>query len=216
MKLRFLLCCLALGFGLTAQAGITYSSTSGAIPDGNPTGWSATATVTDPMWSIEDVNVTINMSGGYNGDIYAYLSYGGVLVPLLNRVGKGLDSEPQYSFGFSTSGFGSITLDDQATANGSIHSVASPVSGQSYQPDTYFGGNTLSAFKNMNPNGTWTIFFADMSSGETSQLQGWSLDITAVPEPVNVALGIFAGVFAVVALARNRRVWDICRRALAR
>ena len=67
----------------------------------------------------------------------------------------------------------------------------------------------------MNPNGTWTIFFADLSSGETSTLNSWSLDITAVPEPVNVALGISAGVFSLVALARNRRVRSGYRQALA-
>ena len=55
----------------------------------------------------------------------------------------------------------------------------------------------------MNPNGTWTLFFADVvTSGSSSTLLSWSLDITAVPEPVNVALGIFAGVFLVVSLAR--------------
>jgi hypothetical protein len=58
----------------------------------------------------------------------------------------------------------------------------------------------------MNPNGTWTLFIADLSGGEQSTLVSWSLDITAVPEPVNVALGIFAGVFLVVILARSRPV----------
>jgi hypothetical protein len=37
---------------------------------------------------------------------------------------------------------------------------------------------------------------------DTTTLNGWSLDITAVPEPVNVALGIFAGLAGVVGLAR--------------
>jgi hypothetical protein len=49
------------------------------------------------------------------------------------------------------------------------------------------------------------LFFADVSAGGgTSTLNGWSLDITAVPEPVNVALCIFAGVFLVVIVARSR------------
>ena len=77
------------------------------------------------------------------------------------------------------------------------------------------GGN-LSSFTG-NPNGAWTIFFADMASGpgspaSTSTLVGWSLEITAVPEPANVALGIFGGGFLVVSLARSRRVRERIRR----
>ena len=41
-------------------------------------------------------------------------------------------------------------------------------------------------------DGTWTLFFADdASGGGTSTLNSWSLGITAVPEPVNVALAFF-------------------------
>ena len=60
-------------------------------------------------------------------------------------------------------------------------------------------------------NRDWTIFFADMASGggsSRSTLVSWSLDITAVPEPANVALGIFAGVFVVGGLCRTQRVRD--------
>ncbi len=70
------------------------------------------------------------------------------------------------------------------------------------------------AFNGKNPNGTWTIFFADLSSGGQSHLDGWSLSINGVPEPVNVALVVFAGVFLAVALARCQRVrnWVYRRR----
>ena len=44
---------------------------------------------------------------------------------------------------------------------------------------------------------------------------GWTLDITAVPEPVNVALGIFAGVVVVGGIVRTRRVRAGLRRARA-
>jgi subtilisin-like proprotein convertase family protein len=52
-------------------------------------------------------------------------------------------------------------------------------------------------FASENPNNTWTLFFADTSAGGVTTLNGWSLDVTAVPEPVNVALEIFLGLFAV-------------------
>jgi hypothetical protein len=48
----------------------------------------------------------------------------------------------------------------------------------------------------MDPNGAWTLFFADLSGGGSpTRIQTWELEITAVPEPVNVALGIFGGLF---------------------
>jgi subtilisin-like proprotein convertase family protein len=65
---------------------------------------------------------------------------------------------------------------------------------------------SLSYFNGLDPNGTWTLFFADRSAGDQSTLVGWSLEITTVPEPVNVALGIFAGVFLVVLVVRSRPV----------
>jgi hypothetical protein len=68
------------------------------------------------------------------------------------------------------------------------------------------------SFNDMNPNGTWTLFIADLSGGGHSQLVSWELDITAVPEPVNVALSIFAGVFLVVILVRSRLVRDRVQR----
>ncbi len=41
----------------------------------------------------------------------------------------------------------------------------------------------LSGFNGMNPNGTWTLFVADMSGGGVSTVTAWGRDITAVPEP---------------------------------
>ena len=150
----------------TASAGLVKTATydsgfanSGVIPDANPTGWADTRNFTSfsgDSWQITDVNVTITVNNGYNGDLYAYVSHAGVLVPLLNRVGKGSGSEPQYSFGWSTAGFSNVKLDDSGSA--SIHGVENPVSyvppsGTTYQPD----GGTLANFNNYNPNGNWTI-----------------------------------------------------------
>lgn len=203
------LAALLLG-SVTAHGALYYSSGTVdiTIPDANPTGISSTINVSGALPTIIDVNVTINVSGGFNGDLYAYLSYNGILVPLLNRVGTGLGDAIQTHFGYSTAGFNNITLDDQAL-NGNIHNVLAPVSGYSYQPDS--GSSSLGNFNDANPNGTWTIFFADKASGGgtgTSTLVSWSLDITAVPEPANVALGIFAGLFGAVGLVRSRPVRD--------
>jgi hypothetical protein len=66
---------------------------------------------------------------------------------------------------------------------------------------------TFSDFNGLNPNTTWALVLWDNSgSGIENSLVSWTLDITAVPEPVNVALGCFAGVFLVVSLVRSQRV----------
>jgi len=61
------------------------------------------------------------------------------------------------------------------------------------------------AFNGQNPNGTWTLFFADTVAGDTTTLNGWSLDITAVPEPVNLAMAIFGMLFIGIGAARLYR-----------
>src|SRR6266478_4527330 len=63
----------------------------------------------------------------------------------------------------------------------------------------------LAGLRSSNPNDTWTLFFADTSPGIENSLVSWSLDITAVPEPTNVALGLFAAVFGVGTLWRGRQ-----------
>jgi len=53
--------------GVTLQAGIIYSSTSGNIPDGSTLGWSATATASGYASSISDISVNLNISGATTG-----------------------------------------------------------------------------------------------------------------------------------------------------
>jgi subtilisin-like proprotein convertase family protein len=204
---------LMLGAGMTAQAGIySYAGGSYAIPDGTRAGVSSQITVSGwtPSSPIH-IAVNLNVSGGYNGDLYAYLSYNGTLVPLLNQIGVSSGNP----FGASGSGL-NVTVSDSGSVN--IHAAGDGVLSGTYEPDGQnisplsnagsFNANggsiTLDGtFGNINPNGTWTLFFADVSAGGgTSTLNGWSLDITPVAEPVNLALGVFAGVFLVVSLAR--------------
>jgi hypothetical protein len=209
MNRPILICSLALIVGWTAQGGIIYSSfaNGGNIPDGSPVGSAGAATVSGYLPTISDISVTLNISGGYNGDLYGYLSYDGKLLPLLNRVGMGTGStsDPTYYFGYGDAGFNNVTLADSGSVN--IHNYGgNGVPTGTYAPDS--GGLTFAGtFGGLNPNGTWTLFLADLSSGGgQSQLTGWSLDITAVPEPANVALGIFAGIVVLVIIARTRPV----------
>jgi hypothetical protein len=67
-------------------------------------------------------------------------------------------------------------------------------------------GNALTTFDGSSPNGTWTLFFSDVISGSGNPtLLSWSLDLTAVPEPVNAALAVFG--FCVAGAGLGRRIY---------
>lgn len=197
---------LVLGGILPAQAGVTvtpfasgsswtYSgsasgSGSQAIPDNTPVGISYSFSFADiAASSISDISVTLNLTGGYNNDIYAYLSHGSTLVTLVNQItgtaGAG-------------AGFSGVVLNEGA---GSTIQGASGSPGVAFS-GTYTADQNLNAFNGVNPNGTWTIFFADLSPGDISTLTGFSVGITAVPEPVSLALGVFGGLAAVFGMGR--------------
>jgi subtilisin-like proprotein convertase family protein len=186
------------------------------IPDGNPNGnfWEITVSGAPSDFQLTNVAVTLNLSGGYNGDLYAYLSYNDTLSVLLNRPGK---TAGNY-FGYSDSGM-QIKLDDSAANDIHLYRAIGGYSitgGALWQPDgrnvnpataTDADSRTapLSVFNGLNPNGTWTLFIADLSGGDVSQstLIGWSLEMIAIPEPSALALSMLGG-FAVLAMFRRR------------
>jgi hypothetical protein len=184
--------------GVSARAGVI-------IPSGDPIGITQTMTLSGQGAFIDDVTVSIQISGGNNGDLYGYLSYDGQIVTLLNRPGVS-GSNP---LGFTGSGF-NITLNDGAfnNINTTPETPGGLVTGAFNAP----GGSLAfeSAFDGLNPNGTWTLFLANEGGGPSSELVSWSISINAVPEPTNVALGIF-GVCAVA--GRLRAGWKKSRTA---
>jgi uncharacterized membrane protein YphA (DoxX/SURF4 family) len=63
---------------------------------------------------------------------------------------------------------------------------------------------TFSGFDGLNPNATWGLVLWDNgSSGIENNLEGWTLNITAVPEPVTIALPIFGGLMLAIGLVRR-------------
>ncbi len=216
---------------LTASASATlidsfYNTPETAIPDANPSGITFThTTTTGDMNNINGVNVRLNFSGGFNGDLYGYLVFQATdnsittTTMLLNRVGRTGAADP----GFATSGM-NVVLSSAGPA-GSIHDVANPAStygnaatyyladARTTSPNGDFTGSTpagspLSVFDTYthNANGTWTLFLADLSGGDVSTLVGWGLDISVVPEPTTWALlGFGALVAATVVVRRVRR-----------
>ncbi len=185
-----------------------------AIPDGQPAGVSDVETITSGISQIGAVQVSLNISGDFNGDLYCYLQHSNALSVLLNRPGRTAGN----TFGYADSGF-NLTLMDLST-NGNIHTyqgMVTPAAGQPltgvWSPD---GRTTspasvldtdpslagLSLFNNMNASGNWTLFIADLSPGGTSVLTSWQLNFLPVPEPSVEAMGVLG--FGVFALVRNR------------
>ena len=194
-----------LGAGLvlimvgSAAATLVNSGTlNTAITDGSAVGITSSLDVSG-SGLISAVTVNLNITGGYNGDLYGYLvlqsaDNSTTTAILLNRVGRGESGVSSY--GYTTAGFGSITL---GTTGTDIHTVQTPTSGLTYQadgrsvnPNGDFSSASrdagLDGFNNINANGTWTLFLADISAGGQSTLVSWGLDISVVPEPTTWAL----------------------------
>ena len=224
MKAWTLIVSIALTAAGTAAADMysdSFTTTSGAaVPDGGfpLSGLTSTLVVSGMAPTTVNVDVELNISGGYNGDLFAYLvgPHGGFAV-LLNRVGR--TSAGDIST-YSDAGF-DVTLSDSA-ANGDIHLyqvVFDPAGGVltgTWQPDARnfdpatvtdeaLRTDNLSSFEELDPNGTWSITLYDVvESGNPSTLESWSLNITAIPEPSTVSLGVLAAIVAGLPACRRR------------
>jgi hypothetical protein len=211
MKRSLFICgFLLLNLGSMASAGVLLDenwTVNTAIPDGNPVGITLSQTFESlPSRAISSVSVRLDITGGYNGDLYGYLVFQDanghtVTETLLNLVG----TSPSNPFGSSGSGF-NVMLGDSFTANGSIHGATGIPHG-AWQPDSASSLN--GTFGGLTANGTWTLFLTDLSvDGGTSTLQSWGLRIAAAPEPAQTGwvLGM-SGLMTVAfrALVQHRR-----------
>jgi len=173
------------------------SITSGTIQDGNPANLTVnTMTVSGMDPGLANLTVNLDISGGMNNGLYGYLiAPNGVAVMLINQPGYAVD-------GFGATGSGmNISLVSSGGGNGNIQSETSG----SALSGTYNSAASFTSWNGIDPNGTWTLYFSDtIAGGGNATLNGWSLDMTSVPEPVNVALGMFA-VFALGASVIRRR-----------
>lgn len=152
----------------------------GSIPDNNTIGLTESYTVGGLDASISALTLTMQLQGGSATDLSAYLRLG-------NTPGS-----PAYDL--------TSLVQSQTLSAGSPTTFSISFSTPSFQ----------STFNGLNPNNTWALFFADSVNGDTTSLNGWSLGITAVPEPVNTGLSVFGGLFAVTGLIKI-----ICRRMAA-
>lgn len=225
MKQAIILAGLVMATAWNAPAGIyTFSGSGGSIPDNQPnSGLLSIINVTsasfaaefgsNPYWVQNLASVQFTVTGGWNGDYRVVLTH--VLADntqlgsavLLNRMGQ----DGGHPNGWANAGMTSITLDDTATTAINFHPGSSYTSGAgalatgTYAPQ---GGVTFNSFEagTTTPLGIWALYFTDHSPGDTGTVPGWTLNLEVVPEPVNVALGCFAGVFLLVSLCRSQRV----------
>jgi len=213
MKKSMLLVGLALALSGGAKAGEYTNNAGGIVADNSPLGLTQTITGTD-AGVISSVSVVLNLSGGYNGDLQAYLAYNdgsaSYAVMLLDRIGGG-------SLAASGSGFGTgATTTDYASlsaagvtlvdgAGSSIHDVA-PGAGLAVGVGTYTPDSTMSfnsVFTGLGGSGTWTLYIADLAGGGQSTLVSWGLAVVTVPEPQTWAL-LGGGLVLLLGLRRRR------------
>jgi subtilisin-like proprotein convertase family protein len=201
---------------LSSQGALTeihsYSGLNLGIPDGSPSGLANVQDVSSVITQIDSVKVTLNVTGDFNGDLYAYLQHGSGLAILLNRPGRTAGN----LFGYDDGGF-DVTLDDFAAED--VHTYqeqttpgsGNPLTGtwipdgRAMDPDLVVETDPqtamLSSFAGGDANGEWTLFVADISGGDANQLVSWSVEVNGIPEPGTVSLLVMgAGL-----LARRRR-----------
>lgn len=191
-----------------------YSGSSTAIPDNNANGVAFGFSYSGPSTAIGSMTVTLNISGGWNGDLYVYVSHGSGFSVLMNRIGRA-SGNPD---GSASSGLNSVTFSDVGI-NGDVHAAivaaGTALSGtwvpdaRTADPGSVLDTSTrsayLSSFNGLDPNGSWTLFIADVSGGFVSTLNDFSVDVTPVPEPIARALTVFGLLLAVSRTIRNIR-----------
>lgn len=113
--------------------------------------------------SIEDIDVTLDISHTFVGDVDAFLiSPAGTRVELFTDVGG--------EFGGFLDNFTGTTLDDEAAT--SITAGTAPYTGR-FRPEGF-----LSAFDGEDPNGIWTLEVSDDAGVNVGVLNSWSIAVT--------------------------------------
>ncbi len=142
------------------------SPTTNAIPDNNNTGLSSDIVITNSA-TITDLDVDLNITHTYIGDLTISISFNGTTVVLVN--------EPSCN----SNDIVDVTFDDSST-NGTFSANAC-TGGTSASPaytGTYNPANPLSAFNGMDQAGTWTITVVDGAGVDTGTLDEWCLTLT--------------------------------------
>ncbi|MFQ5342986.1 MAG: LamG-like jellyroll fold domain-containing protein, partial [Anaerolineae bacterium] len=115
-------------------------------------------------FSVDDINLTVNIQHTWDGDLSGYLiAPNGEQVTLFNRRGGGGDN------------YTSTQFDDEAAAI--ISSGAAPFTGQ-FRPES-----ALSAAEGQPAQGAWQLRVEDHAGGDQGQISNWSLELCSPPVP---------------------------------
>ena len=203
----------------TAQTTVTnlFQNFNQVIPDGQATGMSDTEMLTfsNPLFaSITNVQVVLTIAGGFNGDLYGYLMHDNGFAVLLNRVGRTAGNPVGYANGgmnVTLSVAGNDVHNYQAfspTMNGGEVTGTWAPDGRYVDPQSVLATDEptalLGSFNGTDPNGSWTLFLADLDFGQQSTLVQWGVIISAVPEPSTLALMGLGGFTLGMRLLRRR------------
>lgn len=174
----------SLPTGLSTIAGpttIAYTGPVVPIPDANPTGASATLTLSGLTGVINDLDFRINgttcnttagsttvgLDHSWVSDLVVTLrSPAGTVITLMNRPG-----------GENNGGnnFCNTLLDDEA-----VNSIQSITAAGNPYAASFTPNSSLSAFDGQNPNGVWTLFASDAIAQDTGNIRAFSLIVRTV------------------------------------
>jgi subtilisin-like proprotein convertase family protein len=128
-----------------------------AIPDNNATGATSTIAVTDPS-IVEDVNVTVNVTHTYDGDLtLSLITPANTPITLAARRGGSGDN------------FTSTVFDDEATSP--VTGGTAPFTG-SFKPE-----GLLSAADGVSGAGTWKFKVVDLAGLDLGTIDNWTLNL---------------------------------------
>jgi subtilisin-like proprotein convertase family protein len=227
MRTILQVCAVSLLLAWPGQGSLVTNFYSGTlnwtIPDNDAGGLVSSINVSGlEGWQITDVNLTLNIDGGWNGDFYSYLVHDYTTTAvLLNRVGRDGSGD-----GFGGAGL-SVTLDDTAgsLSNPSgyndihLYGSGSPVTG-TYSPDGRLVDPELVAngtprtamldvFNGQLAIGNWSLFLSDLGPLFEGTLVSWGLEmqLAAVPEPGQILASatLLTGIGAYLLHQRRRR-----------
>ena len=204
----YLLLLLAAALTLSAQAQVLTTNWSGGfvhngvVPDNDLSGLTITEMLTGWSGSVRNVSVTLSLTGGWNGDIYAYLYHDGVMSVLLNRVGTPAND----GLGYGDSGFNVTLTYDSLYPSIHNYQASSPtitagVVQGTWQPD----GAGLSLFNGLDASGAWSLYLVDQSPGGVMTLDSFGLQAEVVPEPATLALAGLGGLGLLWQLRRRKQ-----------
>ncbi|MBP7149089.1 MAG: proprotein convertase P-domain-containing protein [Acidobacteria bacterium] len=145
--------------GASAVATVPYPSTDVPKPIADNSSVDSIVVVAE-SGPVVDVNVTVNITHTFDGDLsLSLVGPNGVSVALVTRRGSSGDN------------FVDTVFDDSAVTP--ISSGSAPFTG-SFKPES-----PLAGFNGIPANGTWTLHVVDNAGGDTGTLTGWTLEITS-------------------------------------